>query len=78
MADLGYHDLRRANATVLVRSGVDVKTTQTRLSHSDPKLTLGIYAQASTSADRGAAGRLAAELMSSASEPDSNAAQHWP
>ncbi|HVA44550.1 MAG TPA: tyrosine-type recombinase/integrase [Acidimicrobiales bacterium] len=78
LPDLGFHDLRRANATVLVRSGVDVKTAQTRLGHSDPRLTLGIYAQASTRADRDAAGRLAAELMPSASEPDSNAAQHWP
>ncbi|MHB1447346.1 MAG: tyrosine-type recombinase/integrase [Acidimicrobiales bacterium] len=77
LPDLGFHDLRRANATVLVRSGVDVKTAQTRLGHSDPRLTLGIYAQASTRADRDAAGRLAAELMPSASEPDSSAARHW-
>jgi integrase len=61
--DLGFHDLRRTNATVMVRSGVDVKTAQTRLGHSDPRMTLAIYAQASTEADRTAAKRLGALLM---------------
>jgi integrase len=54
----GFHDLRRAAATFLVTEGVDVKTAQTRLGHSDPRLTLGIYARASSQADRGAADRL--------------------
>jgi integrase len=52
---IGFHDLRRSNATALVISGVDPKTTQTRLGHSDPRLTLALYAQATTAADRGAA-----------------------
>ena len=64
LADLGFHDLRRANATVLVGSGVDVKTAQARLGHSDPRMTLAIYAQATTEADRAAAKRLGALLMS--------------
>jgi len=38
----GFHDLRRANATALVAAGVDSKTAQTRLGHSDPRLTLTI------------------------------------
>jgi integrase len=57
-ADLGwlqFHDLRRANATGLVLEGVDIKTAQARLGHTDPRLTLGIYAQATTEADRQAA-----------------------
>jgi integrase len=40
----GFHDLRRANATGLVLAGVDLKTAQTRLGHSDPRLTIGLYA----------------------------------
>jgi len=40
-----FHDLRRANATALVHAGVDMKTAQARLGHSDPRLTLGVYAQ---------------------------------
>jgi integrase len=51
----GFHDLRRMSATLLIRGGVDVKTVQTRLGHSDPRLTLGLYAQAVGAADRAAA-----------------------
>ncbi len=53
-----FHDLRRANATGLVVEGVDIKTAQKRLGHADPRITLGIYAQAITEADRSAAERL--------------------
>jgi integrase len=55
-----FHDLRRANATGLVASGVDLKTAQTRLGHSDPRLTLAVYAQATTKADEAAADALGA------------------
>ena len=34
-----FHDLRRANATGLVLEGIDLKTAQTRLGHTDPRLT---------------------------------------
>lgn len=39
-----FHDLRRFNATLMVTSGVDVKTVQVRLGHSDPRITLAAYA----------------------------------
>jgi integrase len=55
---LTFHDLRRANASGLVHAGVDLKTAQTRLGHSDPRLTLGVYAQAISEADRAAADAL--------------------
>jgi integrase len=55
---LTFHDLRRANATALVLDGIDLKTAQTRLGHSDPRLTLAVYAQATSEADRAAADRL--------------------
>ena len=61
---LGFHDLRRCNATALIAGGVDLKTAQTRLGHSDPRLTLAIYAQATSEADRTAADGLGARLMS--------------
>ncbi len=67
--DLEFHDLRRTNATAMVQAGVDMKTAQVRLGHSDPRLTLGIYAQATTAADRAAADALAERLMSDADEP---------
>jgi integrase len=42
---LGFHNLRRANATGLVAEGVDVKTAKGLLGHSDSRLTLDHYAQ---------------------------------
>lgn len=62
---LNFHDLRRTNATAMVVEGVDVKTAQARLGHSDPRLTLAIYAQATTEGDRAAARKLGARLMGS-------------
>lgn len=38
-------------------------TAQVRLRHSDPRLTLAIYAQATTEGDRSAANKLGARLM---------------
>jgi integrase len=58
----GFHDLRRANATGLVLAGVDLKTAQTRLGHSDPRMTIGLYAQATTDADKAAAEALGAHF----------------
>lgn len=65
LTDLTFHDLRRAAATGLVAEGVDLKTAQTRLGHADHRLTLVIYAQATTEADRAAADRLGARFMPS-------------
>jgi integrase len=58
-----FHDLRRANASTLVAAGVDVKTARTRLGHSDPRLTLAIYAQVVPEADRAAATALGREFF---------------
>jgi integrase len=58
LAGVSFHDLRRAATTALVAEGVDLKTAQTRLGHSDPRLTLAVYAQATTEADKAAADRL--------------------
>ena len=63
LSGLTFHDLRRANATALVLDNVDLKTAQTRLGHSDPRLTLAVYAQASTAADRAAVDSLGAHFF---------------
>lgn len=55
VAGLRFHDLRSNAATALVATGVDVKTAQTRLGHSSPMMTLGVYARATAEADRRAA-----------------------
>jgi integrase len=54
---LGLHSLRSSNATALVAEGVDVKIAQVRLGHTDPRVTLGIYAKATTEGDRRPVGR---------------------
>lgn len=64
---LGFHDLRRANATALVAAGVDLKTAQTRMGHSDVRLTLAVYAQATDAADRAAAEAVGARFMGASS-----------
>jgi len=63
LGGVGFHDLRRANATEMVRAKVDIKTAQARLGHSDPRLTLAIYAQATTEGDAEAAERLGDRFM---------------
>ncbi|MCH8984436.1 MAG: tyrosine-type recombinase/integrase [Acidobacteria bacterium] len=68
MRGLGFHDLRRTDTTVMVVEGVDVKTAQARLGHTDPGLTLANYAQATTEGDRSAANKLGARLMGSAND----------
>ena len=50
---LTFHDLRRANASGLVLAGADLKTAQTRLGHSSPRLTLRVHTQATSEADPG-------------------------
>lgn len=72
LAGLNFHDLRRTNATTMVAVGVDVKTAQARLGHSDPRLTLAIYAQATTEGDRSAASKLGARLMRPHADPSSS------
>lgn len=67
---LNFHDLRRTDATVMVAEGVDVKTAQARLGHSDPRLTLAVYAQATTEGDRRAAMKLGTRLMRSGGYDD--------
>jgi integrase len=64
--EAGFHDLRRVAATALVLEGVDVRTAQSRLGHSDPRMTLGLYAQVVQAADRDAADAVATRFFDSA------------
>lgn len=63
LGGLTFHDLRRANATGMVADKVDLKTAQTRLGHSDPRLTLAVYAQSTAAGDLEAADGLASRFM---------------
>lgn len=55
LREVGFHDLRRTNASVMVAEHVDVKTAQVRLGHADVRTTLQLYALATSAADRTAA-----------------------
>jgi integrase len=62
---LRFHDLRSLAATALVAVGTDVKTAQTRLGHSSSRMTLDIYARATTAADQTAAEKVGTFLRPS-------------
>lgn len=64
LTGLGFHDLRRTSATAMVAMRIDLRTAQVRLGHSDPRLTLGVYAQATDAGDRAAADQLGEHFMS--------------
>lgn len=63
---VGFHDLRRANATRLVAAGVDVKTAQSVLGHTDARVTLELYAQVVTEQQRKAADAMGAKFLGGA------------
>jgi integrase len=51
LSTMRIHDCRKANASMLVAAGVDVKTVQRRLGHASLSLTLGLYAKAVQAGD---------------------------
>lgn len=60
---LKFHELRHTQATQLLANGVDVKTVQARLGHSDASITLNWYGHAVPENDEAAAD-LIGELFS--------------
>ena len=59
-----FHALRHTYITRLVRSGVSVKIAQELARHSDPKLTLGVYARAALEEKAEAVARVPLEAPS--------------
>jgi integrase len=55
--ELHFHDVRKTAATALVDEGVDIKTAQTRLGHTE-QVMLRVYARATERADRAAAEKI--------------------
>ena len=60
----------QCEGAALVAEGVDLKTAQARLGHSNPRLTLGLYAQATEAADRSAADRLGSWFLGADDQAD--------
>lgn len=55
LSHVRLHDLRHFTATQLIGAGVDIRTVAGRLGHSDPSLTLRVYAHVIEERDRAAA-----------------------
>ena len=53
-----FHDLRHTNATVMIQAGVNMKTVQARLGHSNISTTMNIYVHNTKQMDQSAADRL--------------------
>lgn len=72
------HDLRHWTATTAITSGHDVRTVAGRLGHSNPAMTLRVYAHAVEGADRALATSIAATLDGEAqsSAPDDAEVEH--
>jgi integrase len=62
------HDLRHWSATVAIGQGHDVRTVANRLGHSNPAMTLRVYAHAFAAADQKLAASLA-DLLQGEDEP---------
>jgi len=65
LVGIGTHDLRRLAVSQLVLNGIDMKTAGDRLGHSDPRLTIEVYAQANSAADVAAADTVGAVFEAS-------------
>lgn len=52
------HDLRHSCATAMIEAGIDPKTAQHRLGHSDVNITMNIYAHSTQTMDKKAADKM--------------------
>ncbi|WP_417142321.1 tyrosine-type recombinase/integrase [Raoultibacter massiliensis] len=66
---LKFHELRHTQATQLLANGVDVKTVQSRLGHSDASITLNWYAHAVPENDEKAANLIGELFAAEHDEP---------
>ena len=63
-----FHELRHTQATLLIGSGVDIRTVQDRLGHSSASLTMNIYSHVIEQNDRNAADTIGDTIFGNKSE----------
>ena len=66
LPQVSLHSLRHTNASLLITSGVDVRTVAARLGHSQTSTTLNIYAETIKNAEAAAARALDGILLKKA------------
>ena len=64
-----FHDLRHIHASFLLQHHIDPVSVSSRMGHSDPSVTLKVYADAMPARDREAAAAMDALLISSGAAP---------
>ena len=64
-----FHDLRHVHASFLLQHHIDPLSVASRMGHSDPSVTLKVYADAMPARDQDAADTMDALLISSGAEP---------
>ncbi len=67
---VSFHSLRHTHATLLVSSGLDIKTIQTRLGHANASITLNTYAHALPEKDKQASDIVSSILNSKPAEKE--------
>ena len=65
---IGFHTFRHSLATLMKANGEDVKTVQELLRHANSRITLDVYAQATTPAKRQAQGRVLEMILPGAKQ----------
>ena len=68
--DYHLHELRHFSATQLISAGVDLRTVSGRLGHSDPAITMRVYAHVVEAKDREAANILGGIVKGASREPN--------
>lgn len=58
-----FHDLRASYISLNGEAGTNIKFTMSQVGHSDPRVTLSIYAQVSDAAKREEAAKLSAYVF---------------
>ena len=73
---LTYHDLRHVHASFLLQHNVDLQSVSVRMGHSDPSVTLRVYADAMPARDQEAAAVMDRLLLDAGAAPADPAAQN--
>jgi site-specific recombinase XerD len=60
---ISWHVFRHSFATLLTQNNEDIKTVQSLLRHSNPSITLGVYAHAVTDRKRQAQTRVVQQIQ---------------